>query len=518
MINFPANPSNGQVYTLGVKAWVWNGRAWDLQSISDAQVLRAETAATNSQSYLQQIQNFLSGAAASAISYIQLGTGAVAEAVQDALRKNVMPTQFGAKLDGVADDTAAIQRGLTYCASGGIPRKLKFPGGSVCLITDSLLIPKTATGMVMEGDSWKGVYLKTPAGSTFPLIKVAGSYFRISGFFFRPGGDAQPCMNIYAANCTVTGNQFLAAVNNHGSAILLSDTDPDTGTPVAGAYSHNITNNIIGLANYAWAHCVEDMSALGLQALKIKDNCLVSDSPVKISKGGANVYRDNLIQSSTMGGTGSGIDLGAAVNSEKISGNYFEGFAQGVLLRQTTSTYQACFAVDNHFDACTNEIYSLGTINYVYESEGGARLSRGWKDDFSSNAMRVFNGPSGGIPILTFDDTNKAIKLNRMYFDLNTLNFNADGMTLTPTSQLMQVHGTGAARANCVLGKAGISNNYPLKLIGMTWPVTIVNTNVRFANGAASVTFGNAPGNIQSMDLIYLTSQNQWVETGRTVY
>lgn len=45
MINFPQNPAAGQVYTFGVKSWKWNGRAWDLQTISDAQVQRAETAA-----------------------------------------------------------------------------------------------------------------------------------------------------------------------------------------------------------------------------------------------------------------------------------------------------------------------------------------------------------------------------------------------------------------------------------------------------------------------------------------
>jgi hypothetical protein len=45
MLNFPLDPTPGQQYTAGVKTWQWNGFAWDITTISDAQVQRAETAA-----------------------------------------------------------------------------------------------------------------------------------------------------------------------------------------------------------------------------------------------------------------------------------------------------------------------------------------------------------------------------------------------------------------------------------------------------------------------------------------
>lgn len=49
MPNFPSNPTLGQVYTVDVRSWRWNGTAWDLQPISDAQVTRAESAANRAE-------------------------------------------------------------------------------------------------------------------------------------------------------------------------------------------------------------------------------------------------------------------------------------------------------------------------------------------------------------------------------------------------------------------------------------------------------------------------------------
>ena len=45
MLNFPNAPTLNQECTFEVKTWKWNGSAWDLLTISDAQVLLAEQAA-----------------------------------------------------------------------------------------------------------------------------------------------------------------------------------------------------------------------------------------------------------------------------------------------------------------------------------------------------------------------------------------------------------------------------------------------------------------------------------------
>jgi hypothetical protein len=481
---------------------------------------------------------------ASLLGFMQSGVGAVLRSIQDELREKVSPKQFGAIADGVSHplserfgslaaaqvlyphataltdeiDWAAFQAAINFCAASGRAKMLTDNGDSVFIINKSLIIPKTMTGAILRGGSSKGSYIKT-TGGTFPLLKIAGSYADVSGFMYRPGGSGQTPILLYAANCHIHKNQFLPGADLQGSAILLTDVDPDTGLGVSGAYTHTFERNVIGLGGgYAWAHGIEDATTNGVQSCKFLNNTVTATGPFKINKGGANYYSGNQMQAATVG-SGSGIDCGDGVVSEKIGYNYFEGFANGVLLRSTTGVNPAAdVSSAAHFDNCTNKVYSLGTNNYRFEDATGVSFFRGWKITFTDAALLTINGLTGGSPIATFDDTNKAIKYGRMYSDLATLNYNADGMTLTPTSGFMQVHGTGAARANCVLGIAGLDKTFRLQLVGMTWPVTILSTNIKFLSSAASVTFGNATGNIQAMELVYMPTLGKWVELNRTTY
>jgi hypothetical protein len=424
-------------------------------------------------------------------------------------------TWFGAVGDGVKDDTAAIQAAINYACSSSV-RRVFLPAG-VYLITSSLKIPSTGAGLVFEGASSSTTYLRSLSGS-FDLLKVAAAYTRIIGIQFRPGGD-QICMRIYAAHCTWEHNRFLAATNNVGTAVLYADVDPDTSASVAGAYTHTARDNVIGVAGFAFAIGISDGTTLGLQACKFICNQILSNSPIKLTTGGANTYMGNLLQSSTGGGVGNGVDLGANIVAEKLFGNYFEGFAVGVLLRSLSNSYQAAYVIGNHFDACTSELTSLGTSNYVFETANGARFSKNWKDDFSSNTLRSFNGPSGGTTmILTLDDANKAVKINREYTSLNNLSFTANGQTQTPTQKTMVITGSGAARTGCILGTTGVQDGEEIRLLGVTWPVTLINTNVRFAGGAASAQFGNTAGYVQAMTLVFRSADSTWYEISRVTY
>lgn len=105
------------------------------------------------------------------------------------------------------------------------------------------------------------------------------------------------------------------------------------------------------------------------------------------------------------------------------------------------------------------------------------------------------------------------------YSALANLNYDADNKTLSPTQKNMVITGAGAARSGCALGIVGARDNQELVLLGVTaFPVTLLNTNVRYAGGAASVTFGAATGNVQAMTLIYRAVDLAWYEVSRTTY
>ena len=90
-INFPSSPTLNQVYTVGTKTWVWNGYAWDIQSI-DAIILGADTLAraaygeANTQNVINQTQNtaIISINTFAQAAYNTANSGVLAQAAFDA--------------------------------------------------------------------------------------------------------------------------------------------------------------------------------------------------------------------------------------------------------------------------------------------------------------------------------------------------------------------------------------------------------------------------------------------------
>lgn len=349
-----------------------------------------DNAAVNGLAALSATYSASSGA--SLVGFIQSGAGAVAMTLQAAERERVSVKQFGATGDGVTDDTAAVQAAITYACSGNV-KTLEWPNG-IYKITSSLLIPATGSGLVMRGQSSQGAYIYTAAG-TFDLLKVAASYCTIEGLLFRPGGNQYP-IRIYAAHCTLQGNRFLAATAGVGTGVFITDVDPDTSLPVAGAYTHNIVNNVIGVAGYEFAIGIDCSSTNGIQACKFVRNDILSDRCIVMPRGGANVYIGNKLQSKTGGGVGIGIDIGADASGEKIvPGNYFENFEHATLIRQLSNTNAVMHNTGSHNDAVTNKITTLGATNFVFENDGGTMYTNGWVKNYSSSAIQRWQTPSG---------------------------------------------------------------------------------------------------------------------------
>lgn len=77
------------------------------------------------------------------VGYIGQATTAVSSNVQSKLRENISVKDFGAKGDGITDDTVAIQLALTYLLTTGRGGKLYFPAGTYLISSSINIYPKT---------------------------------------------------------------------------------------------------------------------------------------------------------------------------------------------------------------------------------------------------------------------------------------------------------------------------------------------------------------------------------------
>lgn len=81
------------------------------------------------------------------IGFVQAGVGAVVRTLQAELRERISISQFGAVLDGVTDDSAALQKAINYCATFSRWPALVIPGR--CRLAASVNIDRlvdTTTG------------------------------------------------------------------------------------------------------------------------------------------------------------------------------------------------------------------------------------------------------------------------------------------------------------------------------------------------------------------------------------
>lgn len=137
MIDFPSNPTIGQLYPPGdaheegTKQWKWNGFGWDLQMHSSAEVAeiaelssRAQASEQGAAQYAQSAQQSVSDAAgfknaaeqaaqtagqnATAAQQALTSTQAIEAALRIKLQEQVSVKDKGAIGNGVVDDTSAI--------------------------------------------------------------------------------------------------------------------------------------------------------------------------------------------------------------------------------------------------------------------------------------------------------------------------------------------------------------------------------------------------------------------------
>lgn len=444
------------------------------------------------------------------VNFLQLGAGAVLRSVQSRLQDTVSVQDFGAVGDGVANDQPAIQAALNTGKSVYMPNGVYRVNAPVRL---------GVVGQRLYGESKQNTYLTTAAGSTHDILRVAAALCEVTGILFRPGAATNICVRIYAGWCYLHGNRFLSAVAHQGTAVVLTDQDPDAAF-VAGAYTHRIEGNHFGASGYDFLRDIDDYSVQGITASKFTANQHFCDYPYRLSYGGGNVYYGNLYQSATgTAGTkvGTCLDFGLNVYGEVVHGNYFELYTTAVLSRATSNAYQSFRATENHFDNNGATPVVASATNYFFDdSVANIETKNGWSDNYSG-ATRVFKGPAGN-PLLTLDSTGVTATTVRRNSVPTTMTYSADAQTQNPASEYVLITGAGAQRSNCVLGKAGAVDGQRLVVVGLSWSVVLTNTNLRLSGGAATVTVGGTAGYVQSIEFMFSAAYGQWIEINRVIY
>jgi hypothetical protein len=181
------------------------------------------------------------------VAWIRRVTGGVSRWVEDKLDENISVKDFGAKGDGVTDDTAAIQAAANYCASvatgGALGAKLYFPAG---LYKTSAAINITA-GFIVYGDGVGSTKFRTNNNYVFSCT-ASGAMFR-DLFVAGPYGAASNGINLNGANnciierCTFQNQVTGVQLTNSFSVEIIGCTFDTCYT--YGVYAGTICHSLI---------------------------------------------------------------------------------------------------------------------------------------------------------------------------------------------------------------------------------------------------------------------------------
>jgi hypothetical protein len=341
--------------------------------------------------------------------YLPAGTGAVATTVQAKLRESVSVKDFGAKGDGVTNDTTAIQAAINSGA-----REILFPAGRY-VVTSTLNLCNlavTGVGLTLRGEcvayddgtlTAASVILSNP-GSGYWVAEILGSQFVTMEdlMFVSTGTNSAKGGLIYARSTTAnfaqnnslrrvivkiaTGSGTVALANNCAEQFVCDECwlEADTAYITTLANEQGWTTQYATIANTIFSNTAQSFRLTTFQPL-------TSTAMILTGLGTANF--DNCVWIPKAGNV----------------------YAYGVTMRSSFQAYQDCqnISITGQIESWTNAIWMEGNTRDV-------------KFDFSTSSVT-------GSHVLAYAGTthySPVIKTNP--FNTTGVNvFAASGATVT---------------------------------------------------------------------------------------
>lgn len=190
------------------------------------------------------------------LTYTSPGTGGASRTVRAKLTElGISVKDFGAKCDGLTDDSAAFEAALDYAATVGYP-KVVFPAG-VCLGNMTLYSYQSIEGASSSGPNpgytaTSGTTIQDASGGTLPVIAVnsGAAHVGVKNVNLRGNGSGSADRGIYAPSMSYSNVEGLGC-DNFGEECVRWEAGP-----VLRLVSVFATNTLLNRTRYTYTGVV----------------------------------------------------------------------------------------------------------------------------------------------------------------------------------------------------------------------------------------------------------------------
>lgn len=393
------------------------------------------------------IAKLLSSAGSSVVGFIQPGTGAVTETMQQTLQRTVFVDQYGADKTGAALANTAFTRAADRAVAIGAT--LAIPAGTYLL--DGWIPP---SGLLMESQGKRSATLKRPnsASGNSPIISLTAGNITLRNLVID-GNKALQTLGAHCVQITAGGSYVIedctiknakAVAGGYGSAIAVVSTSDQANNTNTRIYKNDITgcdadgiyvdetwnldiidNTVVGngMSGIALTNYDSPLEPDSQRRIDVSSNLCIANSgsgivasgttstnvlpPVGSSPGRTITIADNICTGNLKYGIAAQVS-GSVIADNDCQGNGNDGAARttygGILFNCYGSTCSGNIVEQNEFYGIdAGGAYECVIIGNVVRFNGNATASGGTginvggsvRTDVSNNQV-INNGSSGG--------------------------------------------------------------------------------------------------------------------------